>query len=377
MNRNVMHIVFLNLLVLLLTLSPACQQTTSEDVVLLPENLTAEVEKRERGLVVVRFTAINTNFFRVGFGDANQTPELATGGTASYTYRSPGTYTITVQAHTTEMDFISLTEQVSITERDLGMGIPTTGFESPMSYEGYNLVWNDEFEGNAISSDWVHETGDGCPGLCGWGNNELQFYRPQNTEVKDGLLIITARQENFGGKSYTSSRLKTQGRKSFQYGRIDIRAALPKGQGIWPALWMLGDNIGSIGWPACGEIDIMEMVGGSASGRDNAVHGTIHWDNNGSHAYRGGEVRLSQGIFNDNFHVFSIIWDASKITWLLDDKVYHEEDIRPASMDEFRAPFFFLINLAIGGNWPGSPDASTIFPQQFAVDYIRVFEKLP
>lgn len=255
------------------------------------------------------------------------------------------------------------------------LAIPETGFESPTSYEGYRLVWSDEFDGNTLSSDWVFDMGDGCPNLCGWGNNELQSYTRDNVRVENGHLIIQARRESSGGREFTSSRIKTQGRQSFKFGRIDIRAALPKGQGIWPALWMLGDNINQVGWPRCGEIDIMEMIGGSANGRDNTVHGTVHWDNNGSHAEFGGSVTLQEGIFNDNFHVFSIIWDESKIVWLLDDEQYHEIDTSPSGLDEFRESFFFLFNIAVGGNWPGNPDNTTSFPQQMVVDYVRVFQK--
>jgi beta-glucanase (GH16 family) len=254
-------------------------------------------------------------------------------------------------------------------------GIPESGFESPMNYDGYRLVWNDEFEGNSLSQDWVFDMGDGCPDLCGWGNNELQSYTRDNARVINGNLIIQARQEMSGGRNYTSSRIKTQGRQSFQFGRIDIRATLPKGQGIWPALWMLGDNIQQVGWPRSGEIDIMEMVGGSANGRDDTVHGTVHWDNNGSHAEFGGKVTLKEGIFNDSFHVFSIIWDAERIVWLLNNEPYHEIDIRPSGLSELRESFFFLFNVAVGGNWPGNPDNTTNFPQQMVVDYVRVFQK--
>jgi beta-glucanase (GH16 family) len=163
------------------------------------------------------------------------------------------------------------------------------------------------------------------------------------------------------------------GKKEFKYGRVDIRAALPKGQGIWPALWMLGSNFSDVGWPMCGEIDIMELVGGD--GKDNIVHGTTHWDNNGSYANYGGSYRLPTGIFNDEFHVFTIIWDESKIAWLVDDKQYHSIDISPAALSEFRQEFFFIFNVAVGGNWPGSPDGTTEFPQRMIVDYVRVFQQ--
>lgn len=357
-----------------LLLVSSCGEEEKQDQVLLPSNLQVSVVK-DKGTVQLTFQAVNANFYKVNFGLPNTVAERATGTTESFTYSEVGTYTITVQAHATESNFISSTESVTISNEDLGIGIPNTGFESPLSYEGYDLIWQDEFNGTSLSNDWVHELGDGCPNLCGWGNNELQFYRRENTEVKDGFLIIKALRESVGGKNFTSSRIKTEGQKSFTYGRFDIRAVLPKGQGLWPAIWMLGDNIPQVGWPACGEIDIMEMVGGSANGRDNTVHGTVHWDNNGQYANFGGSVSLSQGIFNDKFYVFSVIWDESKIVWLLDNVPYHQIDTTPQALDEFRKPHFFLFNVAVGGNWPGSPDSNTSFPQQMVVDYIRVFQR--
>lgn len=358
-------------MVMLFTGVHACQQEEIDDQIGLPENLKVQVEKIGNGRVRVNFSATSANFYRVGFGRSAMVMERVDGNTAVHTYNTPGEYVIVVQAHATEEKFISSESPIQISVGDMGMAIPTTGYESSETYDGYTLVWQDEFEGT-ISDDWVFELGDGCPNLCGWGNNELQFYRRENAEVKDGKLVITAKQENMGGKQYTSTRMKTQGNQSFTFGRIDIRAVLPKGQGIWPAFWMLGESITQVGWPACGEIDIMEMVGGQ--GRDNTTHGTLHWSNNGNYASTGGKKTLSDGILNDNFHVFSIIWDAAQITWLLDDEPFHHIDIRPGHMDEFREPQFLLFNLAVGGNWPGSPDATTSFPQQLVVDYVRVFQ---
>ena len=243
-----------------------------------------------------------------------------------------------------------------------------------MQYEGYSLVWNDEFNDTGINSNhWVFETGDGCPNLCGWGNNELEYYRTQNAWVGEEVLTLEARKENFGGRNYTSARLKTQGKKSFKYGRIDIRALLPKGQGIWPALWMLGNDISNIGWPKCGEIDIMEMVGGQ--GKDNQVHGTLHWDNGSGHASYGQSYTLPSGIFAGAYRVFTLIWTETSMKWYVDDQIFNTVDITDPSMSEFHQPFFFILNVAVGGNWPGSPDATTVFPQQMKVDYIRVFQK--
>jgi len=248
--------------------------------------------------------------------------------------------------------------------------IPSTGFTSPSTYPGMTLAWVDEFEGTELKSEfWSHETGNGQNG---WGNNELQYYRAQNTSLQDGYLIITAKKESFGGKEYTSSRIITKDKKEFRYGRVDIRAALPKGQGIWPALWMLGSNFNTVGWPACGEIDIMEMVGGN--GRDNTVHGTVHWEHDGSPAQYGGDYTISSGSLANEFHVYSIIWDAQSIRWLIDNKEFHVIDTRPAQLDEFRRNFFFIFNVAVGGNWPGSPDATSTYPQHMIVDYVRVFQ---
>ena len=249
--------------------------------------------------------------------------------------------------------------------------IPDEGYITPSAYTGYDLAWNDEFEGNSIDgSFWTHELGNN-----GWGNNELQNYTSEskNSYVTDGNLLIEARKESNG--TYTSARMVTKGKKEFTFGRIDIRAKVPTSQGIWPALWMLGKSIDNIGWPACGEIDIMELVGKEP----NAFHTTAHWGNQGSSSSTSATKRttLSSGIFSDKYHVFSLIWENNKITWLLDDSVVHT--ITPSNTVGFNYPFnsefFFIFNVAVGGNWPGNPDASTVFPQRMAVDYIRVFNK--
>lgn len=264
------------------------------------------------------------------------------------------------------------TGTVTIVNRDEGdpadQSIPETGYETPESYDGMTLVWRDEFDELNLD-DWTFEIGTGSNG---WGNNELQYYREENTSIFDGHLVIEAKNESFGGRSYTSSRMITQNKQTFQYGRIDIRAALPEGQGLWPALWMLGSNFSTVGWPNCGEIDIMEMVGGS--GRESTVHGTVHWDNNGSYASFGGERTVTGPTLHEAFHVYTIIWDATQIRWLIDDVQYNAIDITPAALSEFRQDFFFIFNVAVGGNWPGSPDGTTTFPQRMYVDYVRVFQ---
>ena len=255
-------------------------------------------------------------------------------------------------------------------DADNPFNIPTTGYSTPESYSGKTLVWRDEFNDASLDLNaWTFEIGAG-----GWGNNELQYYRPENTQFSAGNLIIEARKENFGGSAYTSSRLITKGKKEFKFGRIDIRAALPEGQGIWPALWMLGGNISTVNWPSCGEIDIMELIGN----QPNRVYGTAHYGaNTGDHQYKGNSRALpGTAKFIDEFHVFSIIWEQDKITWLLDDVAFHE--ITPASLAPasypFNQNFFFVFNVAVGGQWPGDPDGSTNFPQRMIVDYVRVFQ---
>lgn len=337
-------------------------------------NFVLEVEKLGDGEVRATFSADNASFFRVNFGTSGEVPKRVDGNTANFTYTEKGDYNITVYAHTTESNFVVNTKTINMNAASLGLD-PDTGYTSPDSYEGFKLVWSDEFNGTTISDDWTFELGDGCPDLCGWGNEELEYYKKENTSLEDGKLVITAKNENAGSKNYTSSRLITKGKQSFTYGRIDIRALLPKGQGLWPALWMLGENIDEVSWPKCGEIDIMEMVGGSTEDRDRTVHGTVHCDNNGSYANYGGSTKLSTGIFNDEYHVFSIIWDQEEIIWLLDGEQYHVIDITPAGLDEFHKPMYFIFNVAVGGIWPGRPDGTTVFPQEMKVDYIRVFQE--
>lgn len=241
----------------------------------------------------------------------------------------------------------------------------------------YELVWSDEFNYSGLpdASKWSYEVGSH-----GWGNNELQYYtdkRSENARVEDSVLVIEARKEAFLGSQYTSARLITYNNNlSWQYGKIEARIKLPYGQGIWPAFWMLGNGIfEGTNWPACGEIDIMEMIGGG-EGRDDKTYGTLHWSNGiGEHASSGGSTQLATGIFYDQFHVFSVEWDQSFISWYLDGKQYYVVNITPADLSEFHKEFFILLNVAVGGSWPGNPNASTQFPQKMLVDYVRVYQK--
>lgn len=231
----------------------------------------------------------------------------------------------------------------------------------------WSLVWSDEFNGTSLnSSNWSAEIGTGSGG---WGNNELQYYtnRSQNLQVTGGNLVITALKENYGGMGYTSARIKTQNLKTFTYGKIEARIKLPTGQGLWPAFWMLGSNITSVGWPKCGELDIMERVNNNAF-----VNGTVHWDANG-HAEFG---RVSGNLDFSGYHVYSVEWDSSYIRWFVDGVQFNEFYIanNTGNTEEFQKSFFILLNLAVGGNWPGSPNSSTPFPSQMLVDYVRVYQ---
>ncbi len=226
----------------------------------------------------------------------------------------------------------------------------------------YQLVWSDEFT-NGIGPDWVFETGTGTNG---WGNNELQYYQSSNAAVANGVLSITARQQSVGGMQYTSARMKTQGRKSWKYGRIEARMQLPAFQGSWPAFWMLGDNIGSVGWPACGEIDIMEQVN-----TEQQTHGTIHWENNGYTFYTE-----STPVSVSSYHIYSIEWTESAIKWFVDGVQYHEANIQGSvnSTSEFHNNFFIILNMAVGGNWPGFTVNNGALPAVMNVDYVRVYQ---
>jgi beta-glucanase (GH16 family) len=248
--------------------------------------------------------------------------------------------------------------------------IPETGYSTPETYEGMTLVWSDEFDESTVNaSNWTFEIGTGT---WGWGNNELQYYQEDNTSIIDGNLVIEARRQTLENSNYTSSRLITRDKKSFRYGRVDIRAVMPEGQGIWPALWMLGSNHQQVGWPACGEIDIMEMIGGG-DGRDNVLRGAAHWNQGGTVSY--GQAYTHESNLSEEYHVYSIMWDEQNIRWYFDDINFNTMDITPAELSAFHNNFYFIMNVAVGGEWPGSPDNTTFFPQWMIVDYIRVFQE--
>lgn len=242
--------------------------------------------------------------------------------------------------------------------------------------EDWTLVWSDEFDGNALdTSKWSVQTGDGCEiNLCGWGNNELQWYQADNVEVADGLLTITARREAVNGRNFTSARIRTLDRGDWRYGRFEIRARLLQGQGLWPAIWMLPSDNAYGGWAASGEIDIMELVGHQPA----RVHGTLHYGGEWPDNEQSGDwYQLDSGIFAGDFHVFALEWEEGEIRWYVDGEHYQTQTDWYSTGGPYPAPFdrrFHLVmNVAVGGNWPGNPDLSTPFPQTMEVDWVRVY----
>jgi len=250
----------------------------------------------------------------------------------------------------------------------------TMGIAGVDETSSLRLLWHDEFDGPAgqlpDSQRWQFDIGTD------WGNLQLEFDtdRPSNVSLDgQGNLAIVARQEEFEGQRYTAGRIKTKDLFEPTHGRIEARIHLPVGQGIWPAFWMLGANLDQVGWPQCGEIDIMEYRGHEP----HVLHGTIHGPGYAGDDALGNKTILEEGGFHLGFHVFAIEWRENSIEWFLDGELYHQvraEDLPPDTEWVYDAPFFLLLNIAVGGRWPGSPDEHTKFPQTMLIDWVRVYE---
>jgi beta-glucanase (GH16 family) len=254
----------------------------------------------------------------------------------------------------------------------------TTGVHKPSPWR---LVWQDEFNGASgspvDSTKWSFAVGGK-----GWGNSELETYtsRPANAHLEPGLLVITALKETFTGpdkivRNYTSARLLTKDKFSQVYGRFEARIKIPYGQGIWPAFWMLGDDIDTVHWPRCGEIDIMENIGREPS----IVHGTFHGPGYSGGSGISASYALANGQkFSDDFHVFAVEWEPNVMRFYVDGNLYKTRtpaDLPAGTSWVFDHPFFIILNVAVGGGWPGNPDGGTVFPQQMLVDYVRVYQR--
>jgi beta-glucanase (GH16 family) len=273
--------------------------------------------------------------------------------------------------------FISLASLCAIGQSESAKSAPSSNASSSSKW---SLVWNDEFNGPdgsvADPSKWVLESGGG-----GWGNNELEYYtrRPQNSYMQSGNLVIKVLQEKYTGadgisRDYTSARMKSFGKFSQAYGRFEARIKIPRGQGIWPAFWMLGDDIKTNPWPDCGEIDIMENIGKEPS----IVHGTIHGPGyNGENGISASFALATDQRFADDFHVYAVEWEPEAIRFYVDEHLYATRtpsDLPKGTKWVYDHPFFLLLNVAVGGGWPGNPDASSLFPQTMLVDYVRVYQ---
>ena len=234
--------------------------------------------------------------------------------------------------------------------------------------DNYELVWSDEFNGNYLDTNtWNYEIGTGS---WGWGNNEQQYYTDRNIKVSNGTMKITAKREDYGGMKYTSSRITTKNKKNFKYGKIEARIKMPKFKGVWPAFWMLGANQDSVGWPKCGEIDIVEAIND-----ENLVYGTLHWFNDpgNNNADSGSSVAVAD---RTEYHVYGVEWTADKLRWYVDGKVYRTMDVSNDSFSEVRKEYFVIFNMAIGGQWPGYNIDETAFPATMEVDWVRAYKKV-
>lgn len=258
------------------------------------------------------------------------------------------------------------------------------GCQFPPSLDSYQMVWNDEFDGPGIDpSKWSYDLGDGCDiapdsSLCGWGNNELEYYtdREENSYISDGNLVIEAKREipfYLGKHRYTSARMVTKNKGDWKYGRIDVRAKMPIGQGIWPAIWMLPTESVYGGWPRSGEIDIMEYLGHEPE----RVFGTIHYGHD-FWRFNSQGLELEEGNFAQDFHVFTVLWNEQCIQFQMDGIDIGVPNTRSTTLPTtwpFDQEFHLILNIAVGGNLPGAPDGTTTFPQTLEVDYVRVYQE--
>jgi beta-glucanase (GH16 family) len=293
----------------------------------------------------VSFTATAANALSFDFDFGNGVIQTVDSGKVTYKYPVSGTYTVNVVASGTGGQAKSMSTMVTVVVKS-------------------GLVWSDEFDtpGAPDPSKWTYDTGGG-----GWGNNELEFYtsRSSNVYVSNGTLKIVANKESYQGSAYTSARMKTQGLYSFQYGRIDVMAKLPASTGTWPAIWMLGIDIATVAWPACGEIDIMEQNGSSK----NTIYGTLHYPTEKNPNGDGATTNLSTA--SSAFHKYSTIWSAASIQLLVDDVVYYT--LPNSNSIPFNQNFFIILNMAMGGNFGGTVDPA-FTTDQMEIDYVRVYQ---
>lgn len=310
-----------------------------------PANLsvTATVSTDNSGNV--SFTATATNAVSYDFDFGNGVFQLVPSGIVTYRYTASGAYTVNVIAKSAGGQTISKSIQVNVAVAQ-------------------SVVWSDEFDtpGAPNSAKWGYDLGAG-----GWGNNELQYYtsRTDNAVVSNGTLKIIAKVENYSGSAYTSARLLSKDKFSFKYGKIEARAKIPAGVGTWPAIWMLGNNLTTAGWPACGEIDIMEHVGKEL----NKIYGTVHYTGHSGGGGVGNTVTISNA--TTEFHIYTVEWSATAIQFFVDNQLFHT--VSNNSGLPFNQNFFIILNVAMGGNFGGPVDAA-FTSAAMEIDYIRVYQ---
>lgn len=346
------------LLVLVSIVSWGCSDGSSSNdtAVITPTNLvvTSEIVGQSAnqptgdgsGVLHLNISANNATSFKISYGDG--TTQDATSGRNTYTYKTAGTYTYTI----------------TVTAFNGSSSISTS--LSVRIAAGTSPIWSDEFniDGAPDTSKWNYDIGTGSGG---WGNNESQNYtnRTDNVKVENGVLKIITKKESYQGSNYTSARLKTQGKFSIKYGKIEFRAKLPAGGGTWPALWMLGDNISTAGWPACGEIDIMEHKGNEL----NKIHGTLHFPGRSGGNPDTTTVNPNTTATTE-FHTYAIDWRADAIKFYIDDVLF--KTFTNTSSLPFNQNFFLIMNCAMGGSFGGAIDPNFV-SSTFEVDYVRVF----
>ncbi len=298
----------------------------------------------------VSFIATSSNAITYHFEYGNGVSATVSSGSVTYKYPATGNYTVNVIAKNSTGQTVSKSIRIKVTVLQ-------------------KLIWSDEFNtpGAPDSTKWGYDLGNGCPNICGWGNNELQYYtnRPENVIVSGGTLKIIAKAENYSGKDYTSARILSKDKFSFKYGKVEVRAKIPGGIGTWPAIWTLGSNINTAGWPACGEMDIMEHRGSEL----NKIFGTLHYPGfSGSNA--DGNTKLIPNATTE-FHIYSMEWTATGIKIFADRQLIHS--IVNSSNVPFNQNFFFILNMAMGGGFAGPVDPA-FTSATMEIDYIRVYQ---
>lgn len=363
-----------NYKLLLVCLVLSCSSGGSDDDIvvtppldIIPSNLSLNIEivgadasnPNGDGSGAIQCSATATYATKFGFKIGSEPEQESVSGNFNFTFTERGihNYIVTVFAYSSTGHFTSSFQNISVYVN-----------------EDLQLVWSDEFDTNGApdNSKWNFEIGDGCPNLCGWGNGESQYYtdRSDNVIVEDGLLKITAKKETYQGSEYTSTRMITKDKYEFTYGKIEIKAKLPEGKGTWPAIWLLGANIDTVGWPACGEIDIMEHWGHNPTKVSSATHTPSC--SGGCGNTQVGETTVSD--FATEFHVYGLEWTAEELRFFLDDTLLYTYNpaVKNSETWPFDNPQFFILNIAMGGSW------FTIDPNfaesTMEIDYIRVYQ---